>query len=94
MGKSSLNSLDLSESYWRDIQHFQPLSRQREIELVHRARAGDEQAMHQMVEANLRFVVRIARGYHGARAFLYGAYFRGQPRADGSRPTLRRNSRL
>ena len=65
MGKSSLNSLDLSESYWRDIQHFQPLSRQREIELVHRARAGDEQAMHQMVEANLRFVVRIARGYHG-----------------------------
>ena len=65
MGKSSLDSLDLSESYWRDIQHFQPLSRQREIELVHRARAGDERAMHQMVEANLRFVVRIARGYHG-----------------------------
>ena len=65
MGKSSLNSLYLTESYWRDIQHFQPLSRQREIELVHRARAGDERAMHQMVEANLRFVVRIARGYHG-----------------------------
>ena len=66
MGKSSLDTLGMSESYWRDIQHFQPLSRQREIELVHRARAGDEQAMHQMVEANLRFVVRIARGYTGA----------------------------
>ena len=65
MGKSSFDSLDLAESYWRDIQHFQPLSRQREIELVHRVRAGDERAMHQMVEANLRFVVRIARGYHG-----------------------------
>ena len=38
MGKSSLNSLYLAESYWRDIQHFQPLSRQREIELVRRAR--------------------------------------------------------
>ena len=67
MGKSSLDSLYLSESYWRDIQHFQPLSRQREIELVHRVRAGDERAMHQIVEANLRFVVRIARGYHGRR---------------------------
>ncbi len=65
MGKSSLDSLDLAESYWRDIQHFQPLSRQREIELVHKVRAGDERAMHQMVEANLRFVVRIARVYHG-----------------------------
>ena len=65
MGKSSLDSLGLTESYWRDIQHFQPLSRQREIELVHRAHTGDERAMHQIVEANLRFVVRIARGYHG-----------------------------
>ncbi len=65
MGKSSLDSLGLAESYWRDIQHFQPLSRQREMELVQRVRAGDEHAMHQMVEANLRFVVRIARVYHG-----------------------------
>ena len=65
MGKGSLDSLGLTESYWRDIQHFQPLSRQREIELVHRAHTGDECAMHQIVEANLRFVVRIARGYHG-----------------------------
>ena len=65
MSKSSLDSLGLAEAYWRDIQHFQPLSRQREIELVTKARSGDECAMHQMVEANLRFVVRIARGYHG-----------------------------
>lgn len=65
MRKGSLDSLGLTESYWRDIQHFQPLSRQREIELVHRAHTGDERAMHQIVEANLRFVVRIARGYHG-----------------------------
>ena len=65
MRKNSLDSLGMSESYWRDIQHFKPLSRQQEIELVHRVRAGDECAMHQMIEANLRFVVRIAREYHG-----------------------------
>ena len=61
-------NFDLSgsiEAYWRDIQHFQPLSRQRETELVVKARAGDERAMHQMVEANLRFVVSIAKEYNG-----------------------------
>ncbi|MFA6110242.1 MAG: RNA polymerase sigma factor RpoD/SigA [Candidatus Latescibacterota bacterium] len=49
--------------YWRDIQHFQPLSRAKETELVARARAGDEEAFHALVNANLRFVVRVAKEY-------------------------------
>ena len=65
MAKKSLGPSDSVEAYWRDIQHFQPLSRQRETELIVKTRAGDERAMHQMVEANLRFVVSIAKEYNG-----------------------------
>jgi RNA polymerase primary sigma factor len=53
----------LVETYWSDIQHFQPLSRQAEIQLVRRARQGDVQAMQALVTANLRFVVSVSKGY-------------------------------
>ena len=56
---------DVTEAYWRDIQHFKPLSRQQEAALARRARRGDRRAQHQLVEANLRFVVSVARSYSG-----------------------------
>ena len=65
MDKNDADGSSNVDSYWRDIQHFRPLSRQREAELMAKARAGDESAMHQMVESNLRFVVRIAKEYNG-----------------------------
>ena len=65
MDKNDADGSSNVDSYWRDIQHFRPLSRQREAELMAKARAGDESAMHQMVESNLRFVVRIAKEYKG-----------------------------
>ena len=52
-----------TEIYWRDIQHYHPLSRKEETRLIQRARGGDEGAMHTLVNANLRFVVSIAKGY-------------------------------
>ena len=64
IGKSG-GSGDSMESYWRDIQHFQPLTKKREGELVRRARAGDDSAMHELVTANLRFVVSVAKEYSG-----------------------------
>jgi RNA polymerase primary sigma factor len=54
------NPLDL---YWRDIKDTAPLTREQEIELFGRARAGDEDARQQLVTANLRFVVSVARDY-------------------------------
>ena len=56
---------DSIAAYWRDIQHFEPLSRQREGELFGLARQGDQQAIDELVQANLRFVVRIAKEYNG-----------------------------
>ena len=54
---------DLMEFYWRDIQHYEPLSREREVQVVKRAKQGDITAMHELVTANLRFVVSIAKEY-------------------------------
>ena len=65
MSKKSPAPSGSIEAYWREIQHFQPLSHQRESELIAKAREGDDRAMHQMVEANLRFVVSIAKYYSG-----------------------------
>ena len=56
---------DSIAAYWRDIQHFEPLSRQREGQLFGLARQGDQQAIDELVQANLRFVVRIAKEYNG-----------------------------
>ncbi len=56
---------DSVAAYWRDIQHYKPLSRQREGDLFRRAHAGDQQAIEELVQANLRFVVRVAKEYTG-----------------------------
>jgi RNA polymerase primary sigma factor len=51
------------ELYWRGIKDAEPLSREQEIELFQRARAGDDQARQKLVLANLRFVVSVAHEY-------------------------------
>jgi RNA polymerase primary sigma factor len=50
-------------AYLDEISRFPVLSRQEELELAHRARAGDEVATKRLIEANLRFVVKIAHRY-------------------------------
>jgi len=54
------NCLDL---YWREIKDNKPLSREEECKLFERFRAGDRAAYEQLIQANLRFVVRVARDY-------------------------------
>ena len=59
----SPRAVDAVEVYWREIKDTQPLSREQEFELFTRAKAGDEEARRQIIEANLRFVVSVARDY-------------------------------
>ena len=53
------------ETYWRDIEHYEPINREEEVALSQKARRGDEEARQQLIKANLRFVVKMAREYTG-----------------------------
>src|SRR5690349_157090 len=62
---------DSLNAYMREIAHFQPLPAAKEQELGRKIRAGDEEALQQLVEANLRFVVSYSKRYRGlGLAFL------------------------
>ena len=49
--------------YFDDIADSQPLSREREVELSARIQEGDMQARDELVQANLRFVIDVAKNY-------------------------------
>ena len=51
--------------YLAEIGKFNPLPPQREVELAIRIQDNDEIAMKELVEANLRFVVSVAKKYQG-----------------------------
>lgn len=51
--------------YLDEIGRESLLSEEEERRLAKRIKAGDERALNKLVEANLRFVVTIARGYQG-----------------------------
>lgn len=56
---------DSLAAYIREIARFQPLPAVAEKELAARIRAGDQEALNRLVEANLRFVVSYAKRYRG-----------------------------
>jgi len=49
--------------YLKEIARYPPLNHDQEIELAERIQAGDEDAVREMVESNLRFVVAYAKRY-------------------------------
>jgi RNA polymerase primary sigma factor len=56
---------DTFQLYLREIGQVQLLTPEEEIVLAERIKQGDEEAREQMIRANLRLVVKIARDYEG-----------------------------
>jgi RNA polymerase primary sigma factor len=49
--------------YLKEIARYPPLTHEQEIELARRIQTGDEDAVRELVESNLRFVVAYAKRY-------------------------------
>ncbi len=65
MSVRSAHSRDeqILEMYWQEIRENRPLTQLEEQDLFARWRAGDDSALQPLVEANLRFVMRVANDY-------------------------------
>lgn len=55
--------LDEIDLYFEEIKHCKPLSRKREQMLARKIQNGDDKALNELVNANLKFVVNIAKSY-------------------------------
>lgn len=51
--------------YLSEIGRYEPLPPEREVELAIRIQNGDDMAMKELIESNLRFVVSVAKKYQG-----------------------------
>lgn len=53
------------DRYYHEIRKSTPLTSEEEKDLARRIQAGDQTALNKLVEANLKFVVSVARQYQG-----------------------------
>jgi RNA polymerase primary sigma factor len=58
------------EKYFNDISRIEMLTPDEEVMLARRIKQGDQQALERMVEANLRFVVSVAKQYSHSKVPL------------------------
>jgi len=61
--------------YLKEIGRYPPLVHEREIELARRIHEGDEDALRELVESNLRFVVAYAKRYRNVKFITYAVWW-------------------
>lgn len=61
--KESVFSDKALQNYLTEISNYKPLSREVEQELSTKAKKGDQEALNRLIQANLKFVVKIATRY-------------------------------
>jgi RNA polymerase primary sigma factor len=53
----------ITERYLSEVAHIDMISQEREVELAQAIKRGDKQAEHDLIKANLRFVISCAKQY-------------------------------
>lgn len=67
MSKKFINSTEESLSkYFQEVRKSIPVDANKEVELAKRIKNGDQKAMDELVSANLRFVISIAKDYQNS----------------------------
>ena len=59
------SDVDSTKLYMSEIKQVKLLTQAEEISIAYRIKAGDESAVNELVSANLRFVVQVAKQYQG-----------------------------
>ena len=59
------SDVDSTKLYMSEIKQVKLLTQSEEISIAYRIKAGDESAVNELVSANLRFVVQVAKQYQG-----------------------------
>ena len=64
-GRRTSSDLENFQRYCRDLEDFETISHDEEIQLAIKIKAGDEIAVNELIQANLRLVILIASEYEG-----------------------------
>ena len=67
MSDFSVSSNQTLENYFKEISEYSLLSAEEEVDLARQIKEGDQRSLNKLVNANLRFVVSVAKSYqnHG-----------------------------